>query len=135
MRRLEITTKVVAAVLALSAASKMIAVAQGERDVAVFWSLGITVTLLVFSIVWIKAVTARKRETIPLTVAFMCLPVVAAVAQIVSVWGDDEGVVFKVWVTLCLIGVTGIYLRFAMRWRRELREELSSVSRASNPAQ
>lgn len=135
MRRLEITTKVVAAVLALSAASKVIAVVQGGRDAALYWSLGITVALLVFSIVWIKAVTARKRETIPLTVAFMCLPVVAAVVQIASLWARDEDLVFKSCGTFCLVGVTGIYLRFAMRWRRELREELNSDSRASNPAQ
>lgn len=127
MRRLEITTKLVAIILTLSVVLKVIAVTRGERDVALFWSLGITLVLLVFSIIWLRAVVARKPESITLTVVFMTLPVIAAVAQIASVWNADESLVFKGWVTLCLIGVTGIYVRFAARCRRELSKELKSA--------
>lgn len=134
MRRLEIITKIVAVVLALSAFSKMIAVVRGKRDIALLLSLGVTVALFLFSIFWVKAVVARKSETVVITVIFMCLPVVAAVVNIASVWSDNEDLVFKGWVTLCLVAVTGIYVRLATYWCRKLRRELNSGGPPSGQA-
>lgn len=124
MRRLEITIQVIIAALLITSISRLFDLLSGYGSLYHLVDFLIPFFLLVFSIVWFIRVRQNKKGARLMTGLFMSLPLLFAVGQVCYIWLDDEDIVFKVWVSFCVVVVSGIYTKFILKWYNQLGTDL-----------